>query len=157
MKEERMAILKMLEEGKITADEAVKLIVAINGSSSANKANDIFNTVKKKVSKIAKDAEPKVKAAADMAAEIGANVKQKVDSKIAESKYKNQFNDIKVKTADYANEAKEKAEDFAEKIDEKLSESKYNKQYQTAREKAEDIVDKAKDLFKDNLEDDLHD
>jgi hypothetical protein len=35
MSEERMRILKMLEEGKITADEAAKLLAAVEGGAKA--------------------------------------------------------------------------------------------------------------------------
>ena len=50
MKEERMFILKMVQDGKITADEAVKLLESISPSHSKSdtirqvkeKANDII-------------------------------------------------------------------------------------------------------------------
>lgn len=126
MREERMAILKMIENGKITADEGVKLLNAIN---SGTKKSDVISDVKNRVTKFAKGAEPKVKAVAgkvaDKSMEIGAGVKKKVEEKIAESKHK-----------DKIYEAKEKAEEVIEDI-------------------VDDVKDIFEDDIEDDIEDDV--
>lgn len=100
MKEQTMMILKMIESGKITADEGVKLINAVSGTgkSSESKSSDVIGQVKKKVtnkvSKIAKEAEPKVKAAASAIAEKSGEIKKKVEGKINEAKMKERAEDI---------------------------------------------------------------
>lgn len=96
MKEETMMILKMIDSGKITADDAVKLINAIKPDEKST--TDKIDSVKKKVTKLAKDAEPKVKAAANVIAEksveLGNTLKKKVEKKISESKAKDIVDDI---------------------------------------------------------------
>lgn len=86
-----MMILKMIENGKITADEGVKLIDAVN---SAGKASDMIHSVKKRVKKMAKDAEPKVKAAAETIVEKSAEFGSAVKKKINESKIKEKAEDV---------------------------------------------------------------
>ncbi len=80
MKEERVMILKMIEEGKISADDGVKLLNALKGEngsfkkkdfeekfSKAAKSLDAFaKDFKGKVEEFAKDAEPKVKEASQV-------------------------------------------------------------------------------------------
>ncbi|MCD7855194.1 MAG: hypothetical protein LUG66_06230 [Clostridiales bacterium] len=69
MKEERMFILNMLNDGKITSDDACKLLAALktsDGKSSSSseigdKVEKYAKDIKAKVSKMAKDAEPTVK------------------------------------------------------------------------------------------------
>ncbi len=72
MKEERMAILKMVEEGKISTDDAVKLLDSIAAQKKSSGFDEKINKaarsmdcfakeVKEKVSEAAKDFEPKVK------------------------------------------------------------------------------------------------
>ncbi len=96
MKEETMMILKMIESGKLTADDAVKVINALK--SDGKSTSDTIDLVRKKVTKFAKEAEPKVKAAANVivekSAEIGTNFKKKVEEKINESKLKEKAEDI---------------------------------------------------------------
>lgn len=96
MKDETMMILKMIESGKITADDAVKLINALK--SDGKSTTDKIDSVKKKVTKFAKEAEPKVKAAANVivekSTELGSNFKKKVEEKINESKIKEKAEDI---------------------------------------------------------------
>lgn len=74
MKEERMFILTMLNEGKINSDEACRLLAALKPekntpSEIGEKVNKYAKTVKNKVTKIAKDAEPTVKKCADAVGE----------------------------------------------------------------------------------------
>lgn len=96
MKDETMMILKMIESGKITADDAVKLINALK--SDGKSTTEKIDSVKKKVTKFAKEAEPKVKAAANVivekSTELGSNFKKKVEEKINESKIKEKAEDI---------------------------------------------------------------
>lgn len=74
MKEERLMILKMVEEGKVSADEAVKLLNAVNGTKNdkyfdfedkVNKAaksmDEFAKDVKVKLTGVAKEVEPKVR------------------------------------------------------------------------------------------------
>ncbi len=94
MKEERMFILNMLNEGKITSDDACKLLAALKtsdgGSSSSasdlgDKVGKYAKDIKDKVSKMAKDAEPTVKKYADVVSDkiddIRENFKAKKASK----------------------------------------------------------------------------
>ncbi len=81
MKEERLSILHMLEKGIITAEEAERLLLALNGTQKAqqregvndvvnnalNKAGGALNTFAKTVGKQAEKWEPKVK---DMAEKV---------------------------------------------------------------------------------------
>lgn len=74
MQEERMAILKMVEEGKISPNDAVKLMYALNSErpkrdfcieekfNKASQAMDEFaKDVREKMSSVAKEVEPKFK------------------------------------------------------------------------------------------------
>ena len=62
--QERIMVLKMVEEGKITVDEAVKLIKAMgNCSDTGEKIKKAAKDMKGKISEMAKEAEPKVKMA----------------------------------------------------------------------------------------------
>lgn len=87
MKEERMLILNMLNEGKITADEAVSLLNAL--PSEGCSFDDFARSVKTKVEDFAGKAEPKVKKAAqdirDRSVEAFDNIKAKIEEKRAES------------------------------------------------------------------------
>ncbi len=81
MKEERLSILHMLEKGIITAEEAERLLLALNGTQKAqqregvndvvnnalNKAGGALNTFAKTVGRQAEKWEPKVK---DMAEKV---------------------------------------------------------------------------------------
>ncbi len=88
MKEERIMILKMVDEGKISADDGVKLLKALSRSADAEeKISKAAKHIKNKVSDFAKDAEPVVKKAAhdikvksgEMADEIGEKIKSKIN------------------------------------------------------------------------------
>ncbi|MEY8321537.1 UDP-N-acetylglucosamine 2-epimerase (non-hydrolyzing) [Lachnospiraceae bacterium 46-61] len=79
MKKERMSILNMLEKGIITAQEAERLLLALNGTAKTperegvndvvnqalNKAGSAINTFAKAVGKQAEKLEPKVKNVAE--------------------------------------------------------------------------------------------
>ncbi len=87
MKKERMAILKMISEGKITVDEAVKLMESMKENKVIN-ASDIICGVKEKVSDIVDEAKPVVKKCADKAMEVGNDVYNKGKAKVEEYKSK---------------------------------------------------------------------
>lgn len=101
MKEERLLILKMIEDGKINVDDGIKLLNAIklgksfkrsemeDKLSKAVKTVDAFaKDVKLKVEDFTKDAEPKVKEAGKFVLdktsvafdEIGKAIKSAMDS-----------------------------------------------------------------------------
>ena len=67
MKEERMFILKMVQEGKITADEAVKLLDSI---SSNHSKSDTIRQVRDKANGMLEDAKPVVKKYANKATRV---------------------------------------------------------------------------------------
>lgn len=67
MKEERMMILKMVQEGKITADEAVKLFNAVAQSSEKS---DTIKQVRDKAMDIVDEAKPVVKKYAGKAGKV---------------------------------------------------------------------------------------
>ena len=82
MKKERMSILNMLEKGIITAAEAEKLLLALNGipkidkksagdvvNQMFDKAGSAINTFANAVGKQAEKLEPKVKNAAEKVSE----------------------------------------------------------------------------------------
>jgi hypothetical protein len=89
MKEERMMILKMVDEGKISADDGVKLLKALNKSvDTEEKLSKAAKQFKSKVGDFAKEAEPKVKKAAhdikiksgEVAEVIGEKIKNKMNT-----------------------------------------------------------------------------
>ncbi len=87
MKEERMLILNMLNDGKITADEAVALLNAITATETGGKIDNFAHGVKAKAVGFAEKAEPKVKKAAagikNKSAEVIGNIKDKLKEKKA--------------------------------------------------------------------------
>lgn len=108
MKEILMMIIKMIDEGKITADEGVRLIAAVKSTGYQN--YEAMKMAKKKVKtgvdNFVKNAEPKVKDAAQ-------KIKEKTE-KVADNISKG-INDIKdnineKKAAAAAEEAAEEAE-----------------------------------------------
>ncbi|MCD7777081.1 MAG: hypothetical protein LUH47_01040 [Clostridiales bacterium] len=88
MKEERILVLNMLNEGKITADEAFKLLSVLNGSEPvkengefSEKVNKYAGDIKKKVTKLAKDAEPTVKKYAEAVGDKIEDIKSGIKNK----------------------------------------------------------------------------
>jgi polyhydroxyalkanoate synthesis regulator phasin len=88
MKDERMMILQMVSDGKISTDDGVKLLKALNKSADTEeKVAKAAKQFKDKVSDIAKDAEPKVKKVAhnlkvksgEVADEIGERIKARMN------------------------------------------------------------------------------
>ncbi|MCJ7855469.1 hypothetical protein MUJ63_04050 [Lachnospiraceae bacterium NSJ-143] len=76
MREERLAVLSMVEKGIITVDEAERLLRALNETALSDKAESMFSkagenigtfakSAAEKAEKIIEDAKPKVKKAVD--------------------------------------------------------------------------------------------
>ena len=86
MKEERMFILNMLNEGKITADEAVNLLNALPSPSAS--FDEFARGVKSKAADFREKAEPKVKKAAqdirDRSVEAFGNLKDIIKEKTSQ-------------------------------------------------------------------------
>ena len=89
MKEERMAILSMVEKGIITVDEAERLFAAIKGDSKRAKVEEIMSkagdklnilakNVNKKTEKIMNDAKPALKTAGEKMEKVVEDVKPQV-------------------------------------------------------------------------------
>lgn len=82
MKEERLKILQMIEDGKITAAEGVELLSVLKGSESAKekfdkaakKTGEFVCNAKEKVCGFAKEKEPAVKEAVENIAEIAGEI-----------------------------------------------------------------------------------
>lgn len=87
MKKERMVILKMVSEGKITVDEAVKLMESMKSSNTIS-AYDIIGSVKEKVCDFVEDAKPVVKMCTNKAMEVSEDVYNKSKAKVEEYKTK---------------------------------------------------------------------
>ncbi len=93
MKNERLLILEMVNEGKITVDEAIKLIDSLKKSTSFD-ASDMIDTVKEKVNDFVDDAKPVVKKYASKAMEMGEDVYHKGKAKMGQYKRKVKDSDI---------------------------------------------------------------
>ena len=89
MKEERIFILTMVNEGKITAAEGVELLNALAASESSIDIDGFVNGVKGKTADFADKAKPKVKKAArdirDKSVEVFGNIKDKINDKFGAS------------------------------------------------------------------------
>ncbi len=93
MKKERLAILKMVDEGKITVDEAIKLLETIKKSNSVD-AGEVLESVKERVGEIVDDAKPVVKKYANKAKEVSEDIYNKGKIKMSEYKSKTKNSDI---------------------------------------------------------------
>lgn len=93
MKKERLLILKMVNEGKITVDDAVKLLDSIKKESIID-AGNVIDSVKEKVTDFVDDAKPVVKKYATKAMEMGEDVYHKGKAKMGEYKRKVKEDDI---------------------------------------------------------------
>jgi len=99
MQEERMIVLKMVDEGKITVDEATKLLEGLRGTGSdvgrqfEEKFKDFSADMKEfakdvtcKINDMTKKAEPKVKEFAknvvSKTAEVADNISQSLNEKV---------------------------------------------------------------------------
>ncbi|MDO4300317.1 MAG: hypothetical protein Q4D26_02860 [Clostridia bacterium] len=123
MKKERMTILKMINDGKITVDEAIKLMESIK-SAKAMDTGDVIESVKEKVSEIVEDAKPVVKKYAAKAKEVGEEVYNKGKAKVEEYKTRAKNSDFADEIIiDPAGEAMEAAEETAGAVIEKIAEA----------------------------------
>lgn len=122
MKKERIMILKMVSEGKITVDEAVKLMDSMKVNKSID-AGEVIDSVKEKVCDFVEDAKPVVKKCADKAMEVGEEVYSKGKAKVQEykSKAKNKdfVDDVIIEPVD---EVFETASQVKETVDEAVEE-----------------------------------
>jgi len=98
MQEERMQILKMIEDGKITADEGTKLLEVLKGGAAASPSfeekfnkftkdcGEFFKEIGDKVNVMYKKAEPKIKdatkAVAAKTAEVCDSISHSLNEKV---------------------------------------------------------------------------
>lgn len=123
MKKERMTILKMINDGKITVDEAIKLMESIK-SAKAMDTGDVIESVKEKVSEIVEDAKPVVKKYAAKAKEVGEEVYNKGKAKLEEYKTRAKNSDFADEIIiEPAGEVMEAAEETAGAITEKIEDA----------------------------------
>ena len=104
MQEERLQVLKMVDEGKITVDEATKLLDALKGTAAMHHAavapspnfeekfnsftkdtKEFFKDVGSKINHMYKEAEPKIKSATKAVvcktANLADNISQSLNEK----------------------------------------------------------------------------
>lgn len=116
--QERIMVLKMVEEGKINVDEAVKLIKAMsNGSDTGEKIKKAAKDMKGKISEMAKDAEPKVKKVTkvvvsktgEVVDELGKNIKDIINNRCEKNNNCSCDNDdgVVYEYADYVDESED--------------------------------------------------
>jgi len=99
MQEERLQILKMVEDGKINVDDATKLFEALRGAAVASSPSfeekfnnftkdtkEFFKDIGSKVNEMYKKAEPKIKGAtkvvASKTAEVCDSISQSLNDKL---------------------------------------------------------------------------
>lgn len=105
MNEEKMKILKMLEDGRISSEDAARLLESLSGSPSsgrsrspespisnnsryssdtttANKFDDFASDISKKIEVLARDMEPKLQKLTDVVAEKTANVADRLSKSL---------------------------------------------------------------------------
>ena len=159
MKEERMFILKMVQEGKITADEAVKLLDSI---SSNHSKSDTIRQVRDKANGMLEDAKPVVKKYANKATRVLNDVvdafKEGVDNFNNKPK-KSDFTDDVIDDVsddfvvydgsddepDMIDEIKKNADEKSHKISESVKENT-SAVKETMKEAAKSIKESAKDM-----------
>lgn len=98
MKEERLKVLQMLEDGKINVDDAIKLFDSMKFKECDNKSKDFEEKIKKlsknvdsiakdfgnKVSEVYKNMEPKVRKTTQSVIQKTANVIQDLSNKLSD-------------------------------------------------------------------------
>ena len=153
MQEEKMMILKMLEDGKITADEAVKLMDALKGGGD-NK----LSAVKERVNSFVKDAKPAIKKAAGAAKEvsgIAAGVAKKsmdiIGAKLTEIKNRPRNADFDGDVVvEPVHDEDTEPQDITDKVE--IVESKAEEAAEAVKDKAEDIAEEIKEKAEDIAE-----
>ena len=143
-----MAILKMVNEGKITVDEAIKLMESMKESKSIS-ASDVIVTVKEKVCDFVDEAKPVVKKCADKAMEMGEEVyikgKAKVEEYKAKAKNKDFVDDVIVEpVSNVADAAMDAGEDVKDAVKDAV---------EYVAETAMDAKDEVKEAVVDAVED----
>ncbi len=90
MKELIMMILKMVDEGKITADQGVDLIKAVRSTGIYTHEASVAmkNKVKTHVKKVIDETEPKVKAATHKIVEKGGEVAESISNSVKDYRAK---------------------------------------------------------------------
>ncbi len=148
MKKERMAILKMINDGKITVDEAVKLMESMKENKAIN-PSDIISGVKDKVCDIVDEAKPVVKKCANKAMEVGNDVynmgKAKVEEYKSKAKNKDFVEDVIVEpVSNVVNTAMDAGKDVKDAVVDA-------KEYvaETAEEAKDEVKDAVVDAVKD--------
>ena len=159
MKEERMFILKMVQDGKITADEAVKLLESISPSHSKS---DTIRQVKEKANDIIEDAKPVVKKYANKATRVLNDVVDNFNNKPKKSDFtddiiddvSDHFDDLdddfvvydgSDDEQDMIDEIKKNADEKSHKISESVKENT-SAVKETMKEAAKNIKENAKDM-----------
>lgn len=140
MKEERIMILKMIDEGKISVDDGVKLLKAINKSSDTEeKITNVAKQFKSKVSDMAKEAEPKVKKVAyDLkvkSSELADEISERIKTGMAKGKDTCdcegdiiEADDMESYSFDYTDESDEDEVEDTQEVDEANNNDKSDKQ-----------------------------
>jgi len=129
MKEERLAILSMVEKGIISVDEAERLFVALNSSEkndiekimakTGEKLNSFAKTVGEKTEKLISDAKPMMKTAGEKIEKAVEDAKPMV--KKAAGTVAEKAEEIKVKIKEKKNSVEDEIEDITEDIFEEES------------------------------------
>jgi polyhydroxyalkanoate synthesis regulator phasin len=90
MKELIMMIIKMIDEGKITADQGVELIKAVRSTGIYNReaSAEMKNKVKTHVKKVIDEAEPKVKAATHKIVKKSGEVAENISNSVKDYRAK---------------------------------------------------------------------
>ena len=114
MKEERMAILSMVEKGIITVDEAERLLIAIRKGSKSEKNENIMSKAGDKLNVLAKNVNEKTE-------KIISDAKPAIKS--AGEKMEKVVEDVKPQVKKAAETISEKADELKEKIKERRQDS----------------------------------
>ena len=132
MREERLAVLSMVEKGIITVDEAERLLRALNETALSDKAESMFSkagenigtfakSAAEKAEKIIEDAKPKVKKFSEKASEFTNRIikrKNDEDEEITDDDFEKNINIIPLDK-----QIEEKPEQESGKTEEKSDEN----------------------------------
>ncbi len=118
MKEERMFILTMVNEGKISASEGVELLNALAATESTIAFDEFARGVRDKTADFADKARPKVKKAArdirDKSVEVFGTIKDKFNDKFGQSESAAAKDDTLLDGTEYVDITASEADDFDE-------------------------------------------
>lgn len=169
MREERMAVLRMLEKGIITAEEAERLILALQNkevkerinteeisdgiSDALNKVGDVLGsfvkTVSEKAEGVAKEMEPVVKKMAETVADKASSAAEELKN-YASSKKKEKESDFSQEEESLKEEEKirEKYEELFANNTEDCSDDEYEKQELEIKKKVKGMGKMTPEEFK---------